>query len=234
MNHVWWCFLFFARACVRAAALMLNVCLHPAAHCSTISYFLDQPKEERSFDTDSPRLLFLFSKLSVCGQCCCFFFFLSCCVLCASFMLQCCFQNYWHHSETGWQKWRAGYRGAKCALACEMEGWVVGNGGCHEGIGRRRQRNTEGQGGNGGGVQSQAYRVAAKPTVMLATGIGCCGPQVVLVCTSKGQAVNMKTQLIFPPSIQSFAPSTRLFSLALRLSFSLHPMRGTSKVLLNL
>lgn len=126
------------------------------------------------------------------------------------------------------------YRGAKCALACEMEGWVVGNGGCHEGIGRRRQRNTEGQGGNGGGVQSRAYRVAAKPTVMLATGIGCCGPQVVLVCTSKGQAVNMKTQLIFPPSIQSFAPSTRLFSLALRRSFSLLPTRGTSKVLPNL
>lgn len=63
---------------------------------------------------------------------------------------------------------------------------------------------TAGQGGNGGGVQSLVCRVAAKPTVMLATGIGCCGPQVVLVCTSKGQAVNMKTQLIFAPSIPSF------------------------------
>lgn len=80
---------------------------------------------------------------------------------------------------------------------------------------------TAGQGGNRGGVESQACRVAAKPTVMLATGIGCCGPQVVLVCTSKGQAVNMKTQLIFPPSIPSFAFPTLLFSLALRLSFRL-------------
>lgn len=78
-----------------------------------------------------------------------------------------------------------------------------------------------GQGGNGGGVESQACRVAAKPTVMLATGIGCCGPQVVLVCTSKGQAVNMKTQLIFPPSIPSFASPTLLFSRALRLPFRL-------------
>lgn len=69
-----------------------------------------------------------------------------------------------------------------------------------------------GQGGNRGGVVSQACRVAAKPTVMLATGIGCCGPQVVLVCTSKGQAVNMKTQLIFPPSIPSFSLSPPLFS----------------------
>lgn len=55
-----------------------------------------------------------------------------------------------------------------------------------------------GQGGNRGGEGSRASGVAAKPTVMLATGSGCCGPQVVLVCTSKGQAVNMKTQLIFP------------------------------------
>lgn len=70
---------------------------------------------------------------------------------------------------------------------------------------------TAGQGGNRGGAESQACRVAAKPTVMLATGIGCCGPQVVLVCTSKGQAVNMKTQLIFPPSIPSFAFPTLLF-----------------------
>lgn len=103
------------------------------------------------------------------------------------------FQNYWHHSETGWQKWKAWCWGAKCALACEMEGWVVGSGGCHEGIGRGWWWSTAGQGGNRGGVESQACRVAAKLTVMLATGIGCCGPQVVLVCTSKGQAVNMKT-----------------------------------------
>lgn len=80
---------------------------------------------------------------------------------------------------------------------------------------------TAGQGGNRGRVESQACKVAAKPTVMLATGIGCCGPQVVLVCTSKGQAVNMKTQLIFPPSFPSFAFPTLLFSLALRLSFCL-------------
>lgn len=52
---------------------------------------------------------------------------------------------------------------------------------------------TAGQGGNRGRVESPACGLAAKPTVMLATGIGCCGPQVVLVCTSKGQAVNMKT-----------------------------------------
>lgn len=78
-----------------------------------------------------------------------------------------------------------------------------------------------GQGGNRDGVESYACRVAARPTVMLATGTGCCGPQVVLVCTSKGQAVNMKTQLIFPASIPSFASPTQLFSLALRLSFRL-------------
>lgn len=70
---------------------------------------------------------------------------------------------------------------------------------------------TAGQGGNRGGVESQVCRVAAKPTVMLATGIRCCGPQVVLVCTSKGQAVNMKTELIFSPSIPSFASPTQLF-----------------------
>lgn len=50
-----------------------------------------------------------------------------------------------------------------------------------------------GQGGNRGGAESPACRLAAKLTVMSATGSGCCGPQVVLVCTSKGQAVNMKT-----------------------------------------
>lgn len=92
-----------------------------------------------------------------------------------------------------------------------------------------------GQGGNRGGVESQVCRVAAKPTVMLATGIRCCGPQVVLVCTSKGQAVNMKTELIFSPSIPSFASPTQLFFLLLfRLSFRLLPTRGTSKVLQNL
>ncbi|TNN62988.1 Nephrin [Liparis tanakae] len=36
-------------------------------------------------------------------------------------------------------------------------------------------------GGNGGGVKSQARTVAAKPTVTLATGIGRCGPQVVVM-----------------------------------------------------
>lgn len=94
-------------------------------------------------------------------------------------------------------RWRAGY-------------WEVGDtmkGEDREGM----AASTAGQGGNIGGVESQACRVAAKPTVMLATGIGCCGPQVVLVCTSKGQAVNMKTQLIFPPSIPSFASPTLLF-----------------------
>lgn len=50
-----------------------------------------------------------------------------------------------------------------------------------------------GQGGKRGGVESPAGTMAAKPTVMSTTGIGCCGPQVVLVYTSKGQAVNMKT-----------------------------------------
>ncbi|KAG8010153.1 hypothetical protein GBF38_014350 [Nibea albiflora] len=43
---------------------------------------------------------------------------------------------------------------------------------------------TAGQGGNRGGVESQVCRVAAKPTVMLATGIRCCGPQVVLALFS--------------------------------------------------
>lgn len=80
-----------------------------------------------------------------------------------------------------------------------------------------------GQGGNRGGAQSRACRVAAKPTVMLATGTGCCGPQVVLVCTSKGQAANMKTQLIPPtPSFPSFAsPAVLFFPPALRLFFRL-------------
>lgn len=53
--------------------------------------------------------------------------------------------------------------------------------------------NTAGQGGNRHGVKSPACRLTAKPTVMSATGIGCCGRQVVLVCTSKGQTVNLKT-----------------------------------------
>lgn len=81
---------------------------------------------------------------------------------------------------------------------------------------------TAGQGGYRGGAESQACRVAAKPTVMLATGIGCCGPQVVLVCTSKGQAVNMKTQLIFPLHLSHLSPLLQhfFFSLPLRLSFS--------------
>lgn len=55
-----------------------------------------------------------------------------------------------------------------------------------------------GKGGNRGGAESQACRVAAKPTVMLATGIGCCGPQVVLVRTSKGQLWTWKHNS-FPP-----------------------------------
>ena len=80
-----------------------------------------------------------------------------------------------------------------------MGGWVEGVWGGHEEMGWGQQWSMAGQGGNKGGAQSQTCRVAAKPTVMLAAGIGCCGPQVVLVCTSKGQAVNMKTQLIFPP-----------------------------------
>lgn len=145
-----------------------------------------------------------------------------CCMWCARFMVPRCFQNHWHHRETGWQKWKVWSWGAKCALACEMEGWGVGSEGRHEGRGWGEGVVTEtaGQGGRRGGVESLVWRVAAKPTVMLATGIGCCGPQVVLVCTSKGQAVNMKTQLIFPPSIPSFASATLLFSLALRLSFS--------------
>lgn len=46
------------------------------------------------------------------------------------------FQNYWHHSYTGWQKWKVWSCGTKCALACEIGGRVVGSGGCHEGIGR--------------------------------------------------------------------------------------------------
>lgn len=75
---------------------------------------------------------------------------------------------------------------------------------------------------------------------MLAIGTGCCGPQVVLVCTSKGQAVNMKTQpvLFYPPSPSnlSFAFPILLFLVhfALRLSLSsFPPERSTSKVLRN-
>lgn len=58
-----------------------------------------------------------------------------------------------------------------------------------------------GQGGKRGAAASPACAVAAKPTVMLATGIGCCGPQVVLVQTSKGH----ENTTHFPPSIPSFA-----------------------------
>ncbi|TKS81921.1 hypothetical protein D9C73_016028 [Collichthys lucidus] len=43
---------------------------------------------------------------------------------------------------------------------------------------------TAGQGGNRGGVESQVRRVAAKPTVMLATGIRCCGPQALFSSSS--------------------------------------------------
>lgn len=108
-----------------------------------------------------------------------------------------------------------------------MEGWLVGS---RDREGTAVERSI-GWGGNRGGAQSQACRVAAKWTVMLATGTGCCGPPVVLVCTSKGQAVNMKTQLVSPPSNQSLAFPTLLF-LALRLSFSSFPHeRSTSKVL---
>lgn len=91
-----------------------------------------------------------------------------------------------------------------------------------------------GQGGNRGGVESQACGVAAKPTVMLATGTGCCGPQVVLVCTSKGQAVNMKTQLI-SPHLPHLSPLLHSFFLWLLGSlFVFFPTRGTSKVLQHL
>lgn len=132
-----------------------------------------------------------------------------------------CFESHWHHSETGWQKWKAWSWGAKCALACEMEGWVAGSWGRHEGRGSGGDGSAHGRTGYRGGAESQACRVAAKPTVMLATGIGCCGPQVVLVCTSKGQAVNMKTQLIFPLHLSHLSPLLHhFFSLALRLSFS--------------
>lgn len=50
-----------------------------------------------------------------------------------------------------------------------------------------------GQGGKKGGVESPAGILTAKSTVISATGTDCCGPKVVLVCTSKGKAVNMKT-----------------------------------------
>lgn len=89
-----------------------------------------------------------------------------------------------------------------------------------------------GQGGNRGGVESQAWRVAAKSTVMLATGTRCCGPRVVLVCTSKARAVNMKTNLVFSPHLSHFFAFPTLFfvPLALRLSFTSFPherCRGT-------
>ncbi|MEQ2172391.1 hypothetical protein GOODEAATRI_020530 [Goodea atripinnis] len=55
-----------------------------------------------------------------------------------------------------------------------------------------------GQGGKRGVVESPACTLAAKPTVMSATGIGCCGPQLmcivdytssVFVCTTVGWVV---------------------------------------------
>lgn len=72
-----------------------------------------------------------------------------------------------------------------------------------------------------GGVESQACRVAAKPTVMLATGIGCCGPQVVFGVYIKRTGCEHENTTHFSRSIPSFASPTLLFSLALRLSFCL-------------
>lgn len=174
-----------------ANTVMPDMCLHATAYCSSslTSHFLDHSKEDLSFAEDSSRLVFIWKvefKWAV-------------------FPVVYGVPVSWCRvvSKTigiivrlAGRKWRSWYWGAKCALACVMEGWVVGSRGCREGMGREWWWNTAGQGGNRGGAVSQACRVAAKPTVMLATGIGCCGPQVVLVCTSKGQAVNMKTQLI--------------------------------------
>lgn len=118
----------------------------------------------------------------------------------------------WDRGTGGW-KWGMPWR--------DREGMAV-----EQGIGK---------GGNRGGAESQACRVAAKPTVMLATGIGCCGPQVVLVRTSKGQLWTWKHNS-FPPVYPVFCLyyTTFWFLLLSGFLFRLLPMRGTSKVLQNL
>lgn len=168
----------------------LNVGLHQRGSSFSLFSFWDLSNRDIShIHTHTHRLLpayrFYLESLVLVGS-------ISCYIWCAIFMVHGRFQNHWHNSETGWQKWEAWLWGAKCALACEMEGWEVGSGGRHE-DGERMAVCAAGQGGNKGGVQSPACGLAAKLTVMLATGTGCCGPQVVLVRTSKGQAVNMKT-----------------------------------------
>lgn len=137
--------------------------------------------------TDTHRLLpayrFYLESLVLVGS-------ISCCIWCAIFMVHGRFQNHWHNSETGWQKLGGLVMG--CQMCVGMWDGGLGSGGRHE-DGERMAVCSAGQGGNKGGVQSPACGLAAKLTVMLATGTGCCGPQVVLVRTSKGQAVNMKT-----------------------------------------
>lgn len=72
------------------------------------------------------------------------------CVGRASFTRPCRFQNYWHGVETGWQRLSGyGYRGAKCALAFEAEGWVVVPGGAAGGGWSHEEKG----GGDGGGTR---------------------------------------------------------------------------------
>lgn len=132
------------------------------------------------------------------------------CVGSASFTRPCRFQNYWHGGETGWQRLSGcGYRGAKCALACEAEGRVVvpgagGGGWCHGGTGRRRRRrNTEGRGGNGGEGGG-----AWKPgSLGAAAVIGRCGPQVIFGAHIKRTGCECENTVHFQ-SFASYLPCT--------------------------
>lgn len=141
------------------------VCVSASAHsCAVLQqlflvFLLLQPFLTFWIDKDSPRLLFLFWKVDCIAAERFFSYFIfivvvfaSCssfsrCVGRASFMWPCRFQNYWHGGETGWQQQSGcGYRGAKCALACEAEGWVVVPGGAAGG-GRSHEEKRGGDSG---------------------------------------------------------------------------------------
>lgn len=134
-----------------------------------------------------------------------------------------CFQSHWHHSETGWQKWKAWSWGAKCALACEMEGRVAGSWGRHEGRGLGGDGSANGRTGRvqrRSGVSSVQSGCQADCHVShwdwLLWASGCFG-----VYIKRTGCEHENTTHFSPPSIPSLASPTPLFfSLPLRLSFS--------------
>lgn len=92
--------------------------------------FLDQSNGDLLYNEDCPCLLFLFRKLSVSVQHFLFAYGVPvswCGVVSKTIGII---------VRLAGRNGRLWCWGAKCALACEMEGWVGGSGGCHEGIGR--------------------------------------------------------------------------------------------------